>query len=503
MLHIERRPANADVVLGHAVELATALATHTGSVTCGEQEGAAKFERKPAGVPFGVWVEDMLSHNCGVLAALPRAAWPATVPEVGGTIGRIVALDRTRDVGSSQWWLGKLRQSKYQHDTAYRSGENACTYSTDGIDDEENAWFPTAAELDADLCEDEMDRLTLAGFSVTVRSLACAGASGINSIPALQQRLLLELEAAAVGTGPAVLATKVVHGEERATLCVGVTQAHSFRLKDMLLGFNHVLGDPVLRPQLPEVAAGVYEATAGVARKLRTLAELRILKLNVTPDTVVFCPALHENAHTGSLEATGFGFVGLKAAKGVPFLSDFDPAATKRVSSQVVEYDADCSYVAMALVLLSSTRAQHGELAARAMLNKLTGKGADGRPLPAEELPESFDELISLTAAAARANEKAAAFGAVVRSVLPSFEKEYAPVLTAAYDEAAQDLVVAVQPGALEEGASERPVFRKLVCHLMGSRKADTSIFAVPVSEADLTMDREAAHRVEQRVLAV
>lgn len=503
MLHTELRPTDAGVTLGHAVEVATARSEPTGAVGAGSPEGPAKFGRKPPSIPFGVWVEDVLSRNGGVLAALPRAAWPENVTEAGSTIGRIVALDRTRDVGNANWWLGKLRGSKYQYDAAYRSGEGACTYSTDGIDDDENSWFPTTAELDDALSEDEMDRLTLAGFSVTVRSIASAEEPGINNLPALQQRLLLELEAAAVGTGPAVLATKVVHGEERATVCVGVSQAHSFRLKDMLVAFNHVLGDPVLRPQLTEATAGVYEATAAVARKLRTLAELRILKLNVTPDTIVFCPKLSENADTGTLEATGYGFVGLKTAKGVPFLIDFDPTATKRVSSQTAEYNADCAYVAMALVLLSSARAQHGELAARAMLHKLTGKGVDGRPLPKEELPEGFDQLISLTAAAARAKEKAVAFGAVVRSVLPTFEKEHSLVLTAAYDDAAQDLAAAVKPGALEVGASERPVFRKLVCHLLASRKADTGVFAAPVSEADLAMDREVAQRVEQRVGAV
>lgn len=498
MLHTEPRPAPPSVSIDHAIRVKGGVLATPDSA----RAGAAKFERKPPGVPFGSWVEDVLCRNGGVLAALPRAAWPSGVMEASSTLGRIVALDSAHSVGCASWWLGKLRESKYQHDTAYRGGGNAATYSTDGIDQDENSWFPTTQEFDPALSEDEMDKLTLAGFSVTVRSTASGEGTGIGHLPELQQRILLELEAAAVGTGPAVFATKVMQDEQRTTVCVGVTQTHSFRLKDMLMGFNHVLGDPVLRPQLSEAEAGVYEATAAVARKLRTLANLRILKLNVTPDTVVFCPRLHENDETGTLDATGYGFVGLKAARGVPFIADFDPTTTKRVSSQTPEYDADCAYVAMTLVLLSTTRAAHGELAAKAMLQKLTGKGIDNRDLGGDALPANFDE-ISLKAAAARARDKAVAFGAVVRSVLPSFQKEHALVLTAAYDDVATDLAAAVQPGALEEGASEKPVFGKLVRHLLGSRRADTSLFAAPVAKADLAMDREVAHRVEQRVAAV
>lgn len=503
MLHTELRPEEASVALGHAIKVGGGLVEPTGSVESSTPERAAQFQRKPQGVPFGAWVEDVLSHKGGVLSALPRAAWPLDDQQACSTIGRIVALDRARGNGSAVWWLAKLRASKYQYDMAYRNGEDSATYSTDGIDADENSWFPTTSELDAALSEDEMDKLTLAGFSVTVRSMASAETPGIGQLPALQQRLLLELEAAAVGTGPAVFATNVVQGEDRATVCVSVAQAHAFRLKDMLVGFNHVLGDPILRPQLSEAEAGVYEATAAIARKLRTLADLRILKLNVTPDTIVFCPRLHENAENGTLEASGYGFVGHKGAKGVPFLSDFDPTTTKRVSSQTTEYNADCAYIAMALVLLSSTRAQHGELAARAMLQKLTGKGLDNRDLANDELPDDFEQ-ISLNRAAERAGgARAVAFGAVVRSVLPTFEKEHSLVLTAAYDDVAADLVTAVKPHALEAGASEAPVFRKLVCHLLRSRKADTSVFAPPVSDADLTMEREVAHRVEQRVGAV
>jgi hypothetical protein len=499
MLQIESRPAAADVALEHAAEFAGAPPLPTGEVT--ETKGYAISQRKPQGTAFGTWLDEVLGKQQGVLAALPRSAWPVDTSAADSTVGRIVALDRTRNVGKAAWWLHSLRTATYAYDTAFRSGPAAATYSTDGLDD--NDWFPTHPEYDGGIDEDQFDKLTLAGFSVTVRSFA-AEASGLGALPALQQRLLLELEAGAMHTGPAVLATKMVHGQEdKAAVCVSVTQAYSFRLRDMLTGLNQVLGDPILRPQLAEATSGIYEATAAIARKLRTLAGARILKLNVTPNTVVFCPALQENADSGTLEATGYGYVGLKGAKGVPFVVDFDPATTKRVSSQAAEYDADCAYVAMALVLISSTRAQHGELAARTMLYKLTGKRADGRALPVDELPEGFEQGISLVHAAERARDNVVAFGSVLRSVLPTFEKQHALVLTAAYDDAAHDLTIAVQPGALESGASEMSVFHKLACFLLDSRKADTAVFAALVSDADLALEREVAQRVEQRVSAV
>ena len=63
-------------------------------------------------------------------------------------------------------------------------------------------------------------------------------------------------------------------------------------------------------------------------------------------------------ARPEQFEAAGYGYAGMHTVKGVPFMWDFDPLCTKRVSAQNPDYDADCAYVVMMLVLLSSVRAQ-------------------------------------------------------------------------------------------------------------------------------------------------
>jgi len=155
------------------------------------------------------------------------------------------------------------------------------------------------------------------------------------------------------------------------------------------------------------VNGGVYEMTAAIARKVRMLAASRILKLNMTPDSIVFCPLLVANSDTNELEPHGYGYQGMETVKGVPVMHDFDPVFTKRFGSASKEYDPDCAYVVMMLVLICTVRAQYGEAVTQVMVNKLTGRAIDGAALPEGELPEEF-ESISLASAGARARDRAA-----------------------------------------------------------------------------------------------
>ena len=369
--------------------------------------GLPCLSRKPQGMSFSQWIADTLVRCRGVMAALPRNVWPQSAGEADSTVGRIVTLDPTRAVGRSWWWLWRLKASEYTQRTAYATDDWTCVYHTDGLEAKANSWLPANADYDALVLGAWFDRITLAGFAVTVRHVPppVGDALGtLDKLPALHQRMLLELEAGAMGSGPAVLATMLVHSNDkygmhestaaaadqdtgglprlsgdpgRVVACVTVTQTHSFRLADLLASYNKVLGDPVRRPTLPALDGSVYELTMAVARRVRALAKNRILKLNMVPDTVVFCPHLVEGAD-GQMQAQGYGYEGMEAVRGVPYLWDFDPLYTKRVSSQTADYDPDCAYVVMMLVLLASVRAQHGEPVSRVMINRMIGRTVDG-----------------------------------------------------------------------------------------------------------------------------
>ena len=499
--------------------------------------------RKPKGMPFSDWILDSLVRCRGVMAALPRAVWPASVAEADSAAGRIVTLDGSAAVGRAWWWLWKLRTSEYISKTAYASDDWTCVYQTDGLEADGNTWLPSASDYDSLVLSSGFDRITCAGFAVTVRFVPppLGGESGsLDKLPHLNQRILLELEAASNGTGPAILAlTTVSTGDDflsyeaRAVgmaadrdvsdeprqsslpgpvaACVTVSQTHSFRLSDMLGAYNKVMGDPLLRPSLTALNGSVYEMTAAIARKVRVLAQSRILKLNMVPDTVVFCPRLCENDATGELEAQGYGYEGMEAVKGLPYMWDFDPVYTKRVTSQTPDYDPDCAYLTMMLMLLASVRAQYGEVVSRVMTNKVIGRSPDGAALGSEDLPEGFDQ-IDMMAAGRRSREKATLFCVVLRGVLPTFAKDHEPTLGAAYAEVAKDFQDIVRSEILEHWGSTgdmgtfdrtRSIFRNLVRYLSGSSAADSAVFTPPAAGAEAVLERERAHRVEERLKAV
>lgn len=535
MLQTELLPSSADFVLSNVLGSPPGTKSKLDDANPAAPlalAGLPCLQRKPAGIPFSSWIADVLNRCGGVMAALPRSAWPAGAVDYQSTASRIVRLDGGRVSGKAWWWLWQLKGSEFMRDAAYRPNNYTHVYHTDGLEADANAWLPTSSSCDVLMSGEGFDRISLAGFAVTVRYMPHGGGL-MDKLPELQQRLLLELEAAAMETAPAILATtlahdgaqyerfanRATHADEQAgdndrptgnvVASVTVTQTHSFRLHDLLASYNRVLGDPLLRPTLPAVDGSLYEATAAIARKVRVLADHRILKLNVLPSTVLFCPQLVENEETGELQAQGYGYEGMQTVRGVPYMSDFDPLCTKRVTSQSEDYDPDCAYIAMMLVLLSAARAQYGELATKVMINKLTGRKVDGRALPDDEVPEGFDKL-DLMKCGERSRAKASVFCAVLRSVLPVFAKDHEPTLGASYAELAADFVDIVRSEVLRkwggEGAGfspDRPVFASLIKYLSDSSHAETTLFKTTGQRAESVLDAERAHTVEQRLAAV
>jgi hypothetical protein len=462
------------------------------------------------------------------LAALPRQVWPSSASEFDAAGSRIVQLDAERAVGSAWWWLWRLKASEFAERSSASPDFCSSVFTTDGLEATANAWLPSAEDYDGFVLSEPFDRLTLAGFAVTIRHVPRDAPGSFEKLPAVNQRLLLELETAALGISPAILAAMLVHSNDNYAIhegtpasashdvselpslsgdpgnvlaCVTVTQAHSFRLTELLDAYNRVAGDPVLRPTLQAFDGTVFELTMAVARRVRALANHRVLKLNVTPEAVVFCPRLTEDA-SGDLQAHGYGHESLHAARGVPFLFDFDPLHTKRFGTHA-DYDADSAYVVMMLTLLASVRAQHGEAVSNVMANRLRGLGVNGAALGADELPEDFHQY-GLAHVAQRCREKADTFAAAVRNVLPSWAKEHKALLGAAYSEAADDFAELIRTETLVHwSVDDKPVFSKLVQHLTASSTADTSLFNEPTPAQEAALEQERARRVERRLDAV
>ena len=86
------------------------------------------------------------------------------------------------------------------------------------------------------------------------------------------------------------------------------------------------------------------------------------------------------------------------------------------------------------------------------------------------------------------------------------FAKEHEPTLGTAYLDLANDFAEIVRSEVLAHWSSEtmdRPVFAGLVRYLSGSSVADTFLFNPAGRVEEAYLERERAHRVEQRLDAV
>ena len=500
-----------------------------------QHDACAKLSRKPREMGLYDWIAEVLVSQRGVLAALPRGAWPADASEVGQTLSRVVSLDPTKAASKSWWWAWRLRASKYQ--STRPSDELTSVHTADGLDDQCNSWFPTTQSYDALVSEDAFEKLTLAGFSTHIR--ACNTEKPFHQHTDLKQRLLLELEAAATGLAPAVLSVFLVHSNDNYQIhkatrvasthdvsdlpkipgrdtnavsgMVSVTQATLFTLSDILHSYRRSHNSPLLRPSLPSVSGNLHELSSAIARRVRALADSKILKLNITAETVVFVPNLCE-CENGDLQSTGYGYLDMTTVRGVPMMTDFDPKFTKRFTASATDYDPDCAYTVMMLVFLASIRAQHGPSVQQIFVNKLIGRTPDGKPVHQNELPDDFDH-IDLIASSKRARARGRDFGAAMRSITPAgaSNREAAGRMVA---EAAEDFVRVVESGTLQQNLyatrdstsdntppfdKTRPLFRLLVNYLLRTTDSDTSVFSTATT--DTSADDEKTQSTEDRLM--
>ena len=525
-------PCPADVTLaslrrdygGGAVAMAAADADADADVP----PAPPRFARRAQGT-LGEWISTTLSGQRGVIAALPRALWPAGSTVANGAAARVVALDATRALGHNRWWLRALQATPFSTNAAFSLDARTSVYKTEGVEFPLN-WVPTEVNYSGEVDPEAYEVHSIAGLAVHVREVPLVDGrrpAALVDAKALQQRTLLEVEAASHGLAPAIFASFVVHDADdyrvpgalpdagarcapepvRRTASTGlvaavsVTQAHAFRLSDLLGTYDVAASDALLRPRVvgPAIEATIFEATAAVARKVRQLARNRTIKLNLKPTNVVFVPKLAENDE-GELAATGYGFFDgeHEVTKGVPQLIDFDPKYTRRFPTNAGAYSADAAYAASMLSLLAHVKAKYIDVH-RLMLHKLTGLSPTGAALAADELPERFEDDLSLEGALRRARDAGAlrGFCALVRGMADDASDE-APALA----EAAQDLAD-LGRAPLAEYGGERTVFQALVAQTGGDARADTAVFAPRPGEEELAERQRVRGDVRRLHMAV
>ena len=251
---------------------------------------------------------------------------------------------------------------------------------------------------------------------------------------------------------------------------VTVTQMHTFRLSDMLRAFV----DMDASENHARAREQVLGAVGALAEKLKQLADLKTLKLNATPDTVVFCPDLGEEEDCEDWVLKGYGFRarGFECIQGRPFLWDFDPRLCKRLTQQN-GYDPNAALVLMALVLLETTRAQCGEAAHEIVREALLATGSP------------------VAQAWRAARDKAEAFSALLAQSFQHTRVERDALPSAVLIDVGGDLVAAL---ARDATAPLAPRFRSLVELLLGARRYDPAELPTHAEQAE----RRGAQRVQR-----
>tara|TARA_Y100000817_G_scaffold242948_1_gene194935 strand:+ start:6021 stop:7688 length:1668 start_codon:yes stop_codon:yes gene_type:complete len=490
--------------------------------------GRAVVESKPRpeGTTNANWVSSVLVIERGVLAALPAGA------REGKNRERMLSIDSAVAGGRSWWWLWRARRTRFARRDSYQMFGSTTVYRTTDLDAID--WLP-----EADLYGGTagFEALTAMGASVAVQHfepLPPASVEVHEQMSYVGPRVLVELEAAAAGIAPAVLGMTLVYDRDtygehqklameskstrevvearstkteesrRIVALVTVTQFHSYRLADMLKAYRNldVADNHVYAQQ------SLHEMSERLAQKIRELAMMGYIKLNITPHTVVCIPEVSAGETEEDWSVRGFRFHSEEEdiIEGMPMLWDFDPRFVKRFALGKGEYDTDSAYALMVLVLLASARAEYGD-AYVPLYRQFMGLDVEGKRR--EERSQNDRTWLPEVFARMRTNGKHASFCHFLRSWRPTYFRQAEPALTAAFEEVARDFGDIVRSGVLvateDDSAgfdAQRVVFPKLLRHVTRSIEVRAPLFAAAPT-AEQAAERDQARRDRSRLLTV
>ena len=243
---------------------------------------------------------------------------------------------------------------------------------------------------------------------------------------------------------------------------------------------------------------------------MREFATMGYIKLNMSPDTVVCVPKVDaDEEDAGQWRVTGFKFTDNEnpsdVMEGRPMLWDFDPRFVKRIALGKTDFDADCSYAVMALLLLATARAEFGN-AYLPLYRRFVGQDVDGNHDKTQN-----DRLAARGVCAHSCRQQVQSLVHFLRSWRPCYFRKPDARLSAAFEEVGRDFAAVVrsdlfkQPGCDGEQSPfdrSRPVFQTLVCYIIKSSEMPTPLFAAALTTQEVE-HRDQARRDRSRLLTV
>jgi hypothetical protein len=454
---------------------------------------------KPKGLASHQWVKDMLERGA-VLAALPEKS-----PKL--------ALSHQVACGSPKYWLdGLVVAASYVNEFKTRPAHssNRTHFETNALFDSLPSFLP---EGDAyGLSVAAIDALIDAGVCVEIRKrpygyderVSVADASRRSVLCA--RELALTLDAAQLGVGPAVFASFYAERDDREVIewkgamqagvdrksispenmqaLITVSQLHTFSLDSLMEAYVKA---PVpsrreyLRGALQKVCKPVFD-------KIKCLIEpakgCSVLKLNMTPVSVVFCPRLNDEDGRWKVKGVGFMPMSRDFLDGEPFLTDFNAMLTSPVPEAA--QSPDVSFVLHSLLLVAFTRARHGKQPADVLWQHLTGEG----------------DVSGFVGATKRVSSKQVNASAFLANLVANSEMREDSDLSKAVAEAVSDIDSLVRVGVLSDDGNfaqppEKAVFTKLVGLVTGLSAPDTRIFDWSAAETGGGVDVDTFYALE------
>ena len=217
----------------------------------------------------------------GVFSSLPT-----------GHADEMTEADRIRKLqgahGDARWWFQKLKSTLFSCSDSYVTRRGVTVYRKGGPPSSyEGRWFPSADTYGVDA--DAFEAATVLGTSVEVTEFTPTTPRAPPNVNEVVTTIDTMLTAASVGVAPPVLAAFLVYdvtGLLRGT--VVVSSVHTFTLGDMLSTYQSMSAadNRLLASQQ------LHDASKSIVRLLAALARARILKLNLSAETIVFVPSM-------------------------------------------------------------------------------------------------------------------------------------------------------------------------------------------------------------------
>lgn len=407
------------------------------------------------------WLRSGLTDN-GVFTSMPR-----------GHEDGVHLLDKVKQLkgvhGDASWWLGKLKNTLFSCADSYVTRRDVKVYRRGGPPSNyEDKWFPSA--ISYGIKPEDFEAVTILGMAVEIVEFTPNTSSPSPDINEVVCRLETLLVAASVGAAPPVLAAFLVYGNSgllRGT--VVVSSVHTFTLGDMLAAYQKL--SPADNRSL--AIQQLHGASRAVVDLLENLALAKIVKLNLSADSIVFVPEMEASNENWILCGNGFKIGTTDLIPGVPYVTDFDPRLTRRITD--VRYDKHTALVIMTSVLLQALRAEFGMMATEVVLNAFLGRSVDGVDDTglASQLVASWDALPAMEHFT---NEDDAFFQLMKKELIGTHHFPQRDALPSSlYEETLEDFIRISKSETIGAGltlvhaSDERFIFQRLVVQITSS----------------------------------